>query len=115
MITFKSNIWERVSQTVGQILILVCYFVSSDNIITDMIYSDDPSKSLKILLNEMNDRGINYLDYNFDVDYVNPPVVGSEDLSSLCYDVMTTDEHEDSRPDWCPGFSITDGEITWKE
>ena len=35
MITFRSNIWEKVSQTVGQTLRLVCYFVSSDIIITD--------------------------------------------------------------------------------
>ena len=72
---------------------------------------NDPSTSRRDLLDVLGDTE---LDYNFDVDCVNPPVIGPQNLGSLCYDVMTTEEYQDERPEWCPGFTVKEGVFTWK-
>ena len=74
-----------------------------------MIKSPDPSRSLNLLIEHLDDQ---FLDYDYDSLYLNSPVTGQTELSSLCYDVMNSDEYD--RPVDTVGFTITQGEINWK-
>ena len=73
-----------------------------------MIQSPDPSVSLTLLLEHLGD---DRLVYSYDPLYVNTPVTGQEQLSSLCYDIMNSDEYD--RPDHTVGFIIDQGLLTW--
>ena len=73
-----------------------------------MITSPDPSISLRLLVEHLNGDS---LVYEYDPQYVNSPVTGQTELSSLCYDIMNSDEYD--RPQDTVGFTIDQGELTW--
>ena len=76
-----------------------------------MLHSPDPSVSHKLIREFMLDNDVPEVVYHWDEDYTNPPKVGPECLSNLCYDVMTTEEH--NRPQNTYGFTITQTTLTW--
>ena len=76
-----------------------------------MIKSNDPSISHKLIREFMSDNDIPEVVYHWEEDYINPPVIGPECLSNLCYDVMVTDEH--TKPIDCYGFTLTQSSLTW--
>jgi hypothetical protein len=73
-----------------------------------MIKSPDPSISLRLLIEHLDGDS---LVYEYDPMYVNSPVTGQTELSSLCYDIMNSDEYD--RPDNTVGFTLDQGELTW--
>ena len=73
--------------------------------------SDNPSQSLYLLVDEMRERGMRYLEYNWEEDYVCSPKVDRKEVKDfrfLCSDVCITDEYD--KPEGWVGFMIVMGE-----
>ena len=69
--------------------------------------SSDPSVSLYLLIEEMIDRGMETLEYQWDDNYYPSPWVDGkkvEEFRYLCSDICITDEY--NKPEGWEGFVI---------